>query len=130
MSGLTYKEDKTPVKQLARFTTEETWEDLTVLLVAASFLDCLGSFWHRTQQTAQSNSQGGSAQSRCSVPSVRYDWEVFYPCCGLWFVQYHLLSQVPAFLKYIALQRPVSFMTAEIPIFIVLLMKITHHTFF
>lgn len=85
---------------------------------------------HRTQQISQSNSQGGSAQSACCVPSLRYVWEVFYPCCGLWFVQYHLLSQVPASLKYTALRRPVSFMTAEIPIFIVLLMKITHHTFF
>lgn len=67
-------------------TAEETWEDLTVLLVAASFLGCLGSFWYRAQQISQPNSQGGSTQSRCCVPSLRYDWEVFYPCCGLWFV--------------------------------------------
>lgn len=112
-------------------TAEETWEDLTVLFMAASFLGCLGSFWYRTQQIWNSPvlevevlRQG--AVSYHSGMTGKY----FIPTvvCGL--CRYHLLCQVPAFLKYIALERPVSFTTAEIPIFIVLLKKINHHTFF
>lgn len=49
-------------------TAEEAWEDLTVLLVAASFLGCLGSFWYRV--TAQFPRWKRAVKVLCPITQV------------------------------------------------------------